>query len=106
MTSEPGIRTPPVLKLGALLFPPLMLLLLWRRRRPLWRKILGTVGVLLYVVLYSALIIFLLIRFTGLEIEWRGGYSPALTYHKTRPDFVALEHHRKQNISSSGGTNA
>ena len=106
MASETNNRTRPALKLGALLFPPLMLLLIWGRKRSLLRKILGTVVVFFYTVLYCALIIFLLIRFTGLEIEWRGGYGPALTYHKTQPDYAALERHRTQGISSGGGTNA
>jgi len=52
---------------------------------------MGTLGLLLYSALYTALIIWLLIEFTGLEIEWRGGYLPAFTYHKTIPNYAAVE---------------
>src|SRR5437899_3301178 len=71
----------------ALLAPPLGLLILWLKPQTLARKIIGTLGILLYSLLYAALIIWLLIEFTGLQIEWRGGYVPALTYHKTVPNY-------------------
>ena len=74
-----------------IVFPPLALVVLWRSGVRLWSKLLGSLGLVALSVPYAALIIFLLIRFTGLEVEWRGGYIPALTYHKTRPDFTALE---------------
>jgi len=48
-----------------------------------------------YSILYSGLIILLLVRFTGLQIEWRGGYLPRLTYRKTHPDYDALERDRQ-----------
>ncbi len=83
------------LRLSAYLFPPLGLWLLWRSPRRLRSKILGTVGLIFYSLLYTGLIIFLLIRFTGLQVEWRGGYAPRLTWQKTRPDFDALERSRQ-----------
>src|SRR5437868_11761245 len=79
------------LRLATILFPPLGLVFLWRDKRPLKKKILGTLGVLLFSLLYAALIIFLLVQFTGMQIEWRGGYVPRFTYHKTRTDYAALE---------------
>ena len=82
------------LRLATLLFPPLGWLLLWRAPLKLSRRILGTIGIALFSLLYAALVIFLLVRFTGLQIEWRGGYIPALTYRKTGPDYEALEKQR------------
>src|SRR5947209_6749074 len=82
------------LRLWALLFPPVAFVLLWVSGIELWRKLLGSFTLLLWSGVYTAVIIVLLIRFTGLEVEWRGGYIPRLTYHKTRPDFAALEQSR------------
>jgi outer membrane protein assembly factor BamB len=64
------------------------------------RKLLGTLGILLYSLLYAALIVWLLIKFAGLEVEWRGGYAPAFTYHKTVPNYEALERHRANAINA------
>jgi outer membrane protein assembly factor BamB len=58
-------------------------------------KLLGTLGLAFYSLLYAGVIIFLLIRFTGLQVEWRGGYLPRLTWQKTRTDFDALERSRQ-----------
>jgi len=55
----------------------------------------GTIGLAIYSLLYTGVIIFLLVRFTGLQIEWRGGYLPRLTYRKTHPDYDALERDRQ-----------
>ncbi len=43
-----------------------------------------------------AIFTLLLIRFAGLETEWRGGYLPVFTWEKTKPDFDALERNRAQ----------
>jgi outer membrane protein assembly factor BamB len=86
--------SPLALRLATLLFPPLGLLLLWRSRLKLGRKIVGTIGIALFSVLYAGLVVFLLIRYSGLEVEWRGGYVPVLTYRKTAPDYSAVERHR------------
>ena len=83
------------IRLFTLLFPPLGLLLLWASASlKIGRKILGTIGILFFSLLYAAFIIGILMLFTGLEIEWRGGYPPSFTYHKTRPDYNALEKSR------------
>src|SRR5437899_10024372 len=82
------------LRILTLVAPPAGLVLLWSRPQTLGRKLLGTLGILLYSLVYTALIIWLLIEFTGLEIEWRGGYVPTLTYHKTVPNYEAMERHR------------
>ncbi len=78
-------------KVAAILFPPLWLFPIWRSSRSLWRKTLNTIGVGLISLLYVAFVIFLLIQFAGLQIEWRGGYAPALTWQKTAPNYDALE---------------
>ncbi len=101
MRTDSGAAAPLRLRLATLLFPPYGLFLLWRSSKGLSQKFLGTAGVLLYSLLYAALVIFLLIRFTGLQIEWRGGYAPALTWRKTAPDYDALERDRASRASAS-----
>jgi outer membrane protein assembly factor BamB len=86
--------SPIALRLCALLVPPIGLVLLWISGARTGRKILGTIGILLYSLIYAAGVIFLLLRYGGMEVEWRGGYLPALTFHKTEPDYSALDRHR------------
>lgn len=84
------------IRTATLLFPPLGLVwLLGSKEVRAPRKILGTLGIGLYSLLYGALLVFLMVRFAGMEIEFRGGYIPAFTFHKTRPDYEALEASRK-----------
>jgi outer membrane protein assembly factor BamB len=106
MPPAPKPTSPLRLRLATLLFPPLGLWLLWRGPQKIWRKILGTVGVLLFSLLYTALIVFLLIRYTGLEVEWRGGYVPRLTYHKTKPNYDALDRDRARRAMAASQTNS
>jgi outer membrane protein assembly factor BamB len=87
------------LRAGTLLFPPAGLILLWWSAFRPGRKLFGTFFILLYCLPYSALVIWLLMRFTGLEVEWRGGFPPVLTYSKTVPDFGAVEKDRAQRAS-------
>ncbi len=82
------------LRIWTLLFPPIGLLLFWREPRGLGGRILGMFAILLYCIPYSALIIWILIKFTGLEVEWRGGFPPVLTYSKTLPNYAAVEKSR------------
>lgn len=80
-----------------ILLPPAGIWSLWRSERPLLQKLAGTCGLLLVLLFYVAATIAALVRFTGLEIEWRGGYLPALTYRKTAPNYAAVEasrHHQ------------
>src|SRR5512138_999614 len=82
-------------RLSTLLFPPLGLWLLWRDSEfKLGRKLFGTLGALCYSVLYAAGLVLLLMQFTRLEVEWRGGFPPVLTFAKTKPDYRAVEAHR------------
>jgi outer membrane protein assembly factor BamB len=84
------------IRVVSLLFPPLGVVLLWRSQEvSLGRKILGTVGILLYSVAYTAGIVALLMLTTGLEAEWVGPYIPILTWHKTVPDYDAVEASRR-----------
>ena len=88
-------KVPMRVRLATLLLPPLGLIMLWRSGQVgLFRKLFGTLGVLLYCIVYAALIIWLLMRFTPLEVEWRGGFPPVLTFHKTDPNYDAVEAHR------------
>jgi outer membrane protein assembly factor BamB len=89
------------LRLLTLLFPPAGLWLLWRGRGiTLGRRWLGTAGILLYSGVYATLVILALMRFGGLEIEWRGGFPPVLTFHKTKPDYAALEANRTRQTNA------
>ncbi len=84
------------IRIASLFFPPLGLLLLWRSDQiPVRRKIFGTFGVGLYCLVYTAGVVAVLVRFTGLEMEWRGGFPPVLTWHKTHPNFEAVEASRR-----------
>src|SRR5690242_468049 len=110
MSSDSKLHRGLRLRLATLLFPPLGLVLLWRSSVKVWRKILGTFGILLYLLLYAGVVIWFLVRYTGLEVEWRGGYVPRLTYYKTKPDYDALERDRAKHkpgtngvLSSKGG---
>src|SRR5262245_58139572 len=90
-------KVPLSVRLAALLLPPLGLILLWRSARVgLFRKCFGTLGLALYCLPYSALIIWLLLRFTALEVEWRGGFPPVLTFHKSHPNYEDVEAHRNR----------
>src|SRR5580658_5926850 len=84
------------IRIASLLFPPLGLVWLWRSGDVgLGRKIFGTLGLGLYSLLYAGGVMYLLVRFTGLELEWRGGFPPVLTWHKTHPDYEAVEANRR-----------
>jgi len=83
-------------RVATLLLPLLGLILLWRSSQiSRGRKFFGTVGLCLFSILHAAVIVLLLMRFTGLEIEWRGGFPPVLTWQKTKPNYHAVEASRK-----------
>jgi outer membrane protein assembly factor BamB len=90
------------IRLATLLFPPFGLWLLWRNRELKFARILiGTLGALFYSVLYTAGIVVLLMQFTPLEVEWRGGFPPVLTFAKTKPDYRAVEAHRAKQTNQA-----
>jgi outer membrane protein assembly factor BamB len=80
---------------AAVIFPPAGLIRLWSRRQTGWgRKLAGSLAILFYGLIYLAAGIGGLTWFTPLQLEWRGGFPPVLTLHKTVPDYVAVERHR------------
>jgi outer membrane protein assembly factor BamB len=94
----------------ALLFPPAGLILLWLARGiSAGRKVFASVVILLYGVIYTALILTVLWKFFGMQYEFRGSGVPALTWRKTLPDYQKLEASRSSqkqaaatNVSSGG----
>ena len=59
------------------------------------------VATLLYSVVYVAGIVLVLMQFTPLEVEWRGGFPPVLTFKKTKPDYHAVEAHRAKQTGTT-----
>lgn len=91
------------IRLATVAFPPLGLVLLWKDAGlSVRRKLLGTVGILLFSLVYAVAIILLLVLFAGLEIEWRGGFPPVLTFEKTNPNYDAVEAHRARQTNAPG----
>ncbi|MDB6031122.1 MAG: WD40-like repeat-like protein [Verrucomicrobiales bacterium] len=95
-------RTLGQIRAATLLFPPLGLVWLWGSKDSrMGKKILGSFGIALYSLIYGGLLIFLMVKFAGMEVEFRGGYIPAFTFHKTRPDYQALEANRRKQLTQS-----
>lgn len=99
-------HSPVGLRIATLLFPPTGLALLWTSTRKLSAKILGTAGLILFSLLYIGAVVALLLVFTDFQVEWRGGYIPALTRYKTVPNYDALERNRANQVATSGATNS
>jgi outer membrane protein assembly factor BamB len=93
---QKGWRSMKAVRLATYVFPPLGLMLLWSSpqiRRG--AKILGTLFIPLYSLLYLTGFFFGLDRFFGVDLlEWRGGYLPIVTFSKTMPDYNQLEANR------------
>lgn len=93
MNPEPSVAEPPVaarrLRLVTLVFPPAGLWLLWRGPASVGRKLLGTLGIGLFTVIYAAAILFLLHKSTGLRFEMQGRPIPIPTWQVT--DYERLE---------------
>src|SRR5258706_1121549 len=87
-------HSPAGMRVASLLFPPAGLVLLWTGSRKLGGNFLGTLGLIFFSLLYAAAVIALLLVFTDFQVEWRGGYIPAITRHKTGPNYQALERDR------------
>lgn len=87
------------LRLVTLAFPPVGLWLLWRGPVSFGRKLLGTLGVGLFTVVYTAAILFLLHRFTGLRFEMQGRPIPIPTWQTT--DYARLEKARSEKAGST-----
>ncbi len=77
------------LRFTTLAFPPAGLWLLWRGPATRGRKLLGTLGVGLFSLVYAAAILFLLHKFAGLKFEMQGRPIPVPTWQVT--DYARLE---------------
>ncbi|MFA6547066.1 MAG: PQQ-binding-like beta-propeller repeat protein, partial [Limisphaerales bacterium] len=93
MNPQPSVAEPVSaarrLRFATLAFPPAGLWLLWRGPATLGRKLLGTLGVGLFSLLYAAAIFFLLHQFAGLRFEMQGRPIPIPTWQVT--DYERLE---------------
>jgi outer membrane protein assembly factor BamB len=85
---------------GVVLLPAAILLLRLGRRNKIKRLLSVVFSTLLGVVLAAWGTLFLL-RYGGLEMEWRGGYIPALTWSKTHTDIAAVERSRTEQKTNS-----
>ncbi len=98
------------MRFGTLLFPPAGLVLLWRSSEfSVGRKIFGTIGIVLFSLVWGAAVVLLMMRFCGLQVEFRGGMIPRLTFSNTVPDYAALEASRARQRASGSpvvGTNS
>ncbi len=96
-----------IISLSAALFLlPLGFVLLRRGPRTRIKKFATIFIALLFSLVCAAIVSLLLIRYGGLEMEWRGGYVPVLTWKKTKPDFDALARSRAQQAKLSAAPTA
>jgi outer membrane protein assembly factor BamB len=92
------------IRLHTLWLPPLGLWLLWRNSEIRWpRKLLGTIGIALYSIIYAAAVVALLLAI-GMKWEFRGGTLPYLTFRKTLPNYDALEASRRTQTKTASPT--
>jgi len=97
-----------VLRWVTLLAPPIALVLLWMSRSVGWRqKLLGSVGIPLYAIIYFSAVFWGLHVFFGIDLyEWRGGYNPTITFNRTLTDYDALETRMKQQEAEMAVSNS
>ncbi|MFM8470962.1 MAG: PQQ-binding-like beta-propeller repeat protein [Limisphaerales bacterium] len=90
------------LRRATLLFPPAGLWLLWRGPASVARKLLGTLGIALFAVVYVVVLGFLVLyplhKFTGLRFEMQGRPIPVPTWQGT--DYARLEKARAGKATS------
>lgn len=81
-----------------LALPPLALVLLWLSSKVSRReKVLGSIGIPLFFLLYWSAVVWGLHVCFGIDwYEWRGGYNPAFTFLPTLPNYDAVEASRRQ----------
>ncbi|MDB6038840.1 MAG: WD40-like repeat-like protein [Verrucomicrobiales bacterium] len=85
------------LRISTIVAPPLGLVLVWiDRKRSIWRKVLGTVGIACYCIIYWAVAVTLLYRSGSKHVEWPGGYLPRIVLVPTLPDYERVEADRAQ----------
>jgi outer membrane protein assembly factor BamB len=78
-----------------LLFPPAGFLKMWMSPGGFGAKIFGSIFIGFYSVVYLGLIMFALYKAGILHFEMRGAPIPYPTFNPAKPDFDALEEHRK-----------
>jgi outer membrane protein assembly factor BamB len=66
--------------------------------RTWYKTTIRLIILLLFLVDIAGLVIVVLMKVSDLELEWRGGYVPVVTWHKTRPDFDALDQRNVHHI--------
>ena len=92
------LQTLKAIRIVSMLFPPIGLILLWLSPQiSNGRKILGTVYLPFYALLHLTAILASLYFCFGIDfVEWRGGYTPVITFSKTFPEYDKLEASRSQ----------
>jgi outer membrane protein assembly factor BamB len=75
---------------------PLLFLLLGKGRRSRKKLVFRVLSVLLFALDCTAIVMFLMIQYGSLELEWRGGYVPMPTWKKTKTDIDALMRSRAE----------
>ena len=90
------------------LLPPLGLILLWRSPLVGWgRKLFGSIFLLIFTLLYLCVVTAFLYFVMGIDlVEWRGGYTPVLTFSKTLPDYARLEADRARRAHETAQASA
>jgi outer membrane protein assembly factor BamB len=96
--SRPWHLTLKGLRWVTLALPPLALVLLWLSSKVSRReKVLGSIGIPLFFLLYWSGIVWGLHVCFGIDwYEWRGGYTPVFTFSPTLPDYEAVEASRRR----------
>ncbi len=82
---------------------PFVAMLIWRRGKPSKKRTFFFISaILLQGAVCAAIIAMLLVQFGALELEWRGGYVPVLTWAKTKTDLAALARSRATPAKPTG----
>src|ERR1700722_4858307 len=69
---------------------PVFFLLLRKGKRTRTKLFFSIASVLLFLLNCTAIVMFLMIQYGSLELEWRGGYVPMPTWKKTKTDMDAV----------------
>ena len=69
---------------------PVFLLVLRKGKRTRAKLFFSAASVLLFLLNGTAIVMFLMIQYGSLELEWRGGYVPMPTWKKTKTDMDAV----------------
>lgn len=75
---------------------PALFLLLRRGKRSWLKAAFRAVGAFLFILDCAAIVLFLMVQYGSLELEWRGGYVPMPTWKKTKTDIDAVMRSRAE----------